>query len=147
MTTNGMRRMRIPLTATWGIRLALATAAISVERRSPRKSSTTRLARMAPRIRCSITAWKLPRMKRDWSRISSRPTSFGRISPSDLSFFLIPATTPEASSFVSDRSSLASRSVNSARFGGVFRYSTTCGALPPSCRSRRTLREVEQLGL
>ena len=29
MTTNGMRRMRIPLTATWGIRLALATAAIS----------------------------------------------------------------------------------------------------------------------
>ncbi len=50
------------------IDVGIATAEISVERRLPRKSSTTRAASTEPMTRCSSTASIEASMNSDWSR-------------------------------------------------------------------------------
>ncbi len=53
------------------IEVGMAMAAISVLRTLPRNTSTTRAAKMAPRIKCSFTASTLVRITPESSRTSS----------------------------------------------------------------------------
>ena len=50
------------------IDVGIAIAAMIVERKLPRNSSTTSAARIEPTIRCSSTLWIDASMNSDWSR-------------------------------------------------------------------------------
>ena len=50
------------------IEVGMAMAAMIVERRLARKSSTTSAARIEPTTRCSSTLWIEASMNSDWSR-------------------------------------------------------------------------------